>query len=131
MPQPIMCTRILIADDDPLMRTLVTMSLEDIAQIVEAADGTETLRVVKRIEIGLLLLDRDMPAPDGMAVLKILRSRGFDVPVIMITAEADRSHVLEAIHAGASDYLIKPFDYRTLREKVMRFCTPLPLEPVH
>jgi two-component system chemotaxis response regulator CheY len=121
-----MTTRVLVADDDPLMRTLVAVSLADIAETRQAADGVETLIALENADVDLLVLDWDMPAPDGLAVLKTVRSRGLRIPVIMVTAEADRTRVLEAIGAGASDYLIKPFDSTTLREKVKRFCKPMP-----
>jgi two-component system chemotaxis response regulator CheY len=56
-----------------------------------------------------------------LTVLNTIRAREFRVPVIMVTAESSRPRVLEAIHAGASDYLIKPFDSVTLRKKVATF----------
>jgi two-component system chemotaxis response regulator CheY len=126
-----MSIRILVADDDPLMRTLVAVCLEDIAHIVQAADGAETLSVLEEADFDLLLLDWNMPAPDGLAVLKIVRSRGFRMPIVMVTAEADRWQVLKAIHAGASDYLIKPFESTALRAKVKKFCEATLMEPVN
>jgi two-component system chemotaxis response regulator CheY len=113
--------RILIADDDPLMRTFVAVCLQDVADILEATDGAETISALEQAHVDLVLLDWNMPAPDGLAVLKILRAEGFRVPIVMVTALADRAHVLQALHAGASDYLIKPFDPTALREKVNKF----------
>jgi two-component system chemotaxis response regulator CheY len=124
-----MSLRILVADDDPLMRTLVAVCLQDIAEIRQAGDGAETVSMLEQAGVDLLLLDWDMPALDGLAVLKMVRSRGFLMPVIMVTAEADKLRVLEAIRAGASDYLIKPFESMILREKVERFCKPIPPQP--
>lgn len=125
-----MSLRILVADDDRLMRTLVAMCLQDIAEIRQASDGAEALRELKQADMDLLLLDWDMPAPDGLAVLKIVRSRGYRMPIIMVTAEASKSRVLEAIGSGASDYLIKPFVPAALREKVTKYCKPIATEPV-
>jgi two-component system chemotaxis response regulator CheY len=119
-----MSLRILVADDDRLMRTLVAVCLRDIAEVRQAGDGAEALSALARSGVDLLLLDWDMPAPDGLAVLKLVRARGFRVPVIMVTAAAEKSRVLEAIQAGASDYLIKPFEPATLREKVEKFRKP-------
>ena len=65
-----------------------------------------------------------MPVLNGLEVLKIIRSRGYQLPVIMVTAECGRTRVLEALQAGASDYLVKPFESATLRAKVARFCPP-------
>ena len=125
-----MSLRILIADDDRLMRTLVAMCLQDIAEIRQAGDGAEALSELKKADLDLLLLDWDMPPPDGLAVLKIARSQGFHMPIIMVTAEASKQRVLEAIQAGASDYLIKPFEPSALREKVTKYCKPIAAEPV-
>ena len=65
-----MSIRILVADDDPLMRVLVGISLADIAETVEAADGDEALRLLSESEFDLVLLDWDMPGPDGLQVLR-------------------------------------------------------------
>jgi two-component system, chemotaxis family, chemotaxis protein CheY len=122
--------RVLVADDDPLIRVLVVVSLADIAETVEAADGDEVLRLLGESEFDLVLLDWDMPGPDGMEVLKALRARGSRMPIIMVTAKAERVQVLRAIHAGASDYVIKPFATGILREKVERFCRSKPTTTV-
>jgi two-component system chemotaxis response regulator CheY len=122
--------RILVADDDRLMRTFVAVCLQDIAEIRQAGDGAEALIGLEQADIDLVLLDWDMPAPDGLAILKILRARGFRKPVVMVTAEAGRLRVLEALHAGASDYLVKPFESASLRRKVEKFCQPAAAETV-
>ena len=126
-----MSLRILVADDDPLMRTLVAVCLQDIAEIRQAGDGAETVSMLEQAGVDLLLLDWDMPALDGLAVLKMVRSRGFLMPVIMVTAEADSLQVLKALDAGATDYLIKPFESMVLREKVKRLCKLIHMEPVN
>jgi len=125
-----MSLRILIADDDRLMRTLVAMCLQDIAEIRQAGDGAEALSALKKADLDLLLLDWDMPAPDGLAVLKIVRSQGYNMPIIMVTGEASKLRVIEAIQAGATDYLVKPFEPAALREKVTKYCKPIAAEPV-
>ncbi len=122
--------RILISDDDPLMRTFVAVCLQDFATILQAGDGAETLSALKQADVDLLLLDWDMPAPDGLAILKLIRARGFRIPVIMVTAEAGRSRVVEALQAGASDYLIKPFEAMALRGKVQKLCKDIAAVPV-
>ncbi len=126
--------RILVADDDPLMRTFVAITLTDVAEVVEAADGTEALqRLQNDGPFDLLLLDWDMPCTDGLEVLKAMRRQGCEVPVFMVTAKNERVDVLKAIHAGASDYLIKPFDSNALHHKVSKVCSamsqPTPCSP--
>lgn len=68
-----MSIRMLIADDDPLMRVLVTVSLADIAETIEAADGDEVLRLLNERDFDLVLLDWNMPGPDGLQVLRAVR----------------------------------------------------------
>jgi two-component system chemotaxis response regulator CheY len=121
-----MSIRILVADDDPLMRVLVAVSLADIAETVEAADGDEALRLLSESEFDLVLLDWDMPGPDGLQVLRTVRKLGSRIPIIMVTGKADRAQILETLHAGASDYVIKPFQIEILREKVKKFCRATP-----
>lgn len=116
-----MSIRILVADDDPLMRTFVAISLTDVAEVAEAGDGTEALRLLREGRFDVLLLDWDMPGANGLEILELLRAQGNDTAVVMVTAKNERAHVLQAIEAGASDYVIKPFESAVLREKVNRF----------
>ncbi len=113
-----MSIRMLVADDDPLMRVLVAVSLADIAETIEAEDGDEVLRLLSESKCDLVLLDWDMPGSDGLQILRTVRERGSEIPIIMVTAKAERVHILEALHAGASDYVIKPFQIEVLRKKV-------------
>ncbi len=114
---------ILVADDDPLMRVFATVSLTDVAEIVEAADGTEALNLLHEQHFDLMLLDWDMPGQNGVEILKALRKQGCKTPVIMVTAKNERGNVLQAVHSGASDYLIKPIEPNLLREKVEKWLT--------
>ena len=116
--------RILIVDDDPLIRTLITVSLADLGEVVDAIGGYNALALLKNSKFDLVLLDWDMPKMSGLKVLKTIRRRGHEVPVIMVTGEADREHVVTAMQSGASDYVVKPFDMDIVREKVGKFLTP-------
>jgi two-component system, chemotaxis family, chemotaxis protein CheY len=122
-----MSTRLLIADDDPLMRTLVGVMLQDVGEVVQAADGNEALERLAEKRFDLLLLDWDMPGRSGLEILQSLRESGSRLPVIMVTAEAGRQNVVEAIRSGVSDYLIKPFRSEVLHEKVEKFCRNRPI----
>jgi two-component system, chemotaxis family, chemotaxis protein CheY len=121
-----MTVRILVADDDPLMRTLMTIGLVDVAEVVEAADGTEVLQLLRDGRFDLLLLDWDMPGTNGLEVLRTIRQQGCQTPIIMVTGKNERVDVLNAIYAGVSDYLIKPFDIDTLYRKVQKGCASIP-----
>jgi two-component system, chemotaxis family, chemotaxis protein CheY len=121
-----MGNRILIADDDPLMRVLVAVSLADFAEIVEAADGREALNLLRTSHFDLLLLDWDMPDHDGLEVLRIFRTWGNITPAMLVTAKSERADVVNAIRAGASDYIVKPFETQTLRQKVLNLLPRTP-----
>ena len=90
--------------------------------IVEAADGEEALRLLKDNQFDLVFLDWNLPKADGLEVLKSIRAGRSTVPVIMVTVESERVQILKAIHAGASDYLIKPFAPDTLIQKLEKHC---------
>jgi len=120
-----MTRRILIADDDPLIRTLISVSLSGQAEVVEVEDGDDALALLEDGEFDLILLDWDMPKMNGLRVLKAIRASGSDVPVIMVTGEAERKQVVAAVQSGVSDYVVKPFDMDIVREKVGKFLTPV------
>lgn len=114
--------RILVADDDPLMRTLVAITLSSEGEVVEAGDGNEALHLLREGRFDLLLLDWDMPGVSGLDVLKTMRRQGCDTLTIMVTGKNEREHVIRAVQAGVSDYLIKPFESDVLYGKVKKVC---------
>lgn len=108
--------RVLIADDEKNMRWVLRQALEaEDYEVVEAADGKETLSAVGEQEPDIVVLDHKMPAPDGMEVLRRLRAKGHRFPVIMLTAHGNVQTAVEAMKAGASEYLTKPFDLDELK----------------
>jgi len=112
---------IMIVDDDPMTRTLVTGSLEQFGyQVVQAADGAEALNVFSSAGPSLVLLDMKMPGMDGIETLKKLRKlpNGKMVPVIMLTGLADSDSVALAAAAGATDYVTKPINWRLLGQRI-------------
>jgi len=108
--------RILIVDDEKNMRWVLGQSLSNEGfEVIEAADGREALSSVAEQEPDVMVLDHRMPAPDGMEVLRRLRSQGSTFPVIMLTAHGNVATAVEAMKAGASEYLTKPFDLEELK----------------
>lgn len=111
----------LIVDDSATMRrilinTLATMGETD---IVQASNGQEAVDAVMQDDgIGLILLDWNMPVMLGIDALKIIRAAGKTAPVIMVTTEAEMGRVVEAIKAGANNYIIKPFKAETIIAKI-------------
>jgi two-component system response regulator AtoC len=104
--------RILVADDEPSLRELLTELLSDEGYTVDSvATGAEVLERLKSdTRYDLLLLDLRMPQIDGLQLLERLRNEGDDIPVIMMTAHGTSSSAIRAMQMGAYDYLPKPFD---------------------
>jgi DNA-binding NtrC family response regulator len=101
----------LIADDEAQLRRLLELRLRALGcQVAQASTGREALRMVEQELPALLLLDLQMPEMDGMAVLRHLKQADIDLPVIVITAHGSIEAVVEAMKAGAYDFLPKPFD---------------------
>ncbi|MDO8964984.1 MAG: sigma-54 dependent transcriptional regulator, partial [Coriobacteriia bacterium] len=119
-----MAKRVLIADDEKNMRWVLGEALTaEGYDVIEAADGKEALAAIDESEPDLMVLDHKMPAPDGMEVLRRIRAKGQDFPVIMLTAHGNVNTAVEAMKAGATEYLTKPFDLEELKlaiEKAIR-----------
>lgn len=116
-----MTHRVLIADDEKNMRWVLSQALEaEGYEVAEACDGKEALSAVADQEPDILILDHKMPAPDGMEVLRRIRAKGHQFPVIMLTAHGNVQTAVEAMKAGASEYLTKPFDLDELRLSIAK-----------
>jgi two-component system OmpR family response regulator len=110
--------KVLVIDDEPGVRELISESLR-ISEItaVQAADGLEALSLLRREKFDLLILDINMPKLDGLALLEKLRTEGMSVPVLMLSARADKTDINQGLRIGADDYLTKPF---SIEELVLR-----------
>ena len=110
--------KVLVIDDEPGVRELISeaLSLSEITA-VQAADGLEALSHLRRERFDLLILDINMPKLDGLALLEKLRTEGMSVPVLMLSARADKADVNQGLRTGADDYLTKPF---SIEELVLR-----------
>src|SRR5919108_1690950 len=106
-----MPNRILIVDDEPLNLDLLDQELADMGHITERAmDGSEALAKLDTANPDLVLLDYQMPGMNGIEVLKQIRKRDENLPVVIITAYGTIERAVEAIKAGADDFITKPFD---------------------
>lgn len=110
----------LVVDDSLTIRRIVikALGMVGISETAEAADGTEALEALKKEQFDVVLLDWNMPKLTGIETLRAMREGGNKTPVIMVTTEAEKSRVIEAIKTGANDYLIKPFAPDQLAAKV-------------
>ncbi|MBQ9437523.1 MAG: response regulator [Lachnospiraceae bacterium] len=122
MPSKKRKPRILIADDSDMNRYILLDMLEADYEILEAEDGEEALDIIDDYggEIDLLLLDYRMPGLNGLEVLKELGRRSWkrSIPVIMISAENDRTFIVQSYRLGAMDYINRPFDATIVRHRV-------------
>jgi two-component system chemotaxis response regulator CheY len=102
----------LVVDDSSVMRKVMigALSRAGITDVGQAADGREAVDAVRGGGYGLVLLDWNMPNMLGIDALKAIRSQGDKTPIIMVTTEAERARVIEALKAGANNYIIKPFE---------------------
>lgn len=116
---------VLVVDDSRIMRNIVKNTFAGInipCQFVEAANGREALYLLEKNEIHLVLLDWNMPELSGLDFLKKIRAveKYKHLPVIMVTSEAARYNVIEALKNGATDYIIKPVNEKNFREKISK-----------
>jgi len=114
----------LIVDDSQIMRRIIVSVLKKagVNDIAEVANGQEALDALKADkDIGLVLLDWNMPVMTGIETLKHIRTTNKQLPVVMVTTESEKERVVEAIKAGANDYMLKPFNPDDVLEKLRKY----------
>lgn len=116
---------VLVVDDMPAMRKVLSTILTStfgITNILHASDGKEGIKAMEAAGgmIKLVLCDWNMPGMNGMDFYKHLRGiPDFkDTPFVMITAESDKAHVMTALKAGVSNYILKPFDSNDIKMRI-------------
>jgi CheY-like chemotaxis protein len=112
---------VLVVDDNDWNRDMLVRRLERQGfRVLAAADGVAALEAVERERLDLLLLDIMMPGLSGIEVLRRVRARhsAAELPVIMATAKGDSEDVVEALDAGANDYVTKPLDFPVVLARV-------------
>ena len=113
--------KLLIADDEDGVRSLVRMTLEaDSYEILEARDGEEALAIAREQQPDLMFLDVMMPGSSGVEVCRALKSESATagITIIMLTAQAQEKDREDGMAAGADDYFTKPFSPVNLLNKV-------------
>jgi CheY-like chemotaxis protein len=128
---------ILIADSNAFMRRLTRTMLMNLGakSVIEAADGLAALEQIRICDPDVMLLDFDMPVLNGMEVMHIVRSPGVfprpNIPIIMLTTRGHRSAVLQALRAGAHEFLVKPTSAAALRDRLMSILMkPRPMKKI-
>lgn len=115
--------KILLVDDSRTMRNIQKKVLDTLpggSEYAEAGDGLEALTAIAATPGGfnLVLIDWNMPNMDGITLVHRIREKDKATPLIMVTTEAEKQRVIDAIKAGVNNYVIKPFTPDTLLEKV-------------
>lgn len=115
--------KILVVDDFPTMRRIVKTLLKQngFHNFMEAEDGQEGYRLLKEEgDFEMIVSDWNMPHMTGLEFLKAVRAdpKFKHLPFLMVTAEAEKENIIEAVKAGVSNYIVKPFTGQALKEKL-------------
>jgi two-component system chemotaxis response regulator CheY len=113
---------ILVVDDFSTMRRIISNVLRQLGyeNITEAEDGTKALAILDTQQIDFVITDWNMPQMSGLDLLKAIRANKDKkhIPVLMVTAEAMQENIIAAAQAGVNNYIVKPFDAKTLSDKI-------------
>ena len=116
--------KVLVVDDMVTMRRIVKNILKQLgfANVDEAENGQEALQKLRVDTYGFVVSDWNMPVMTGIDMLRAIRAdeKLKTTPVLMVTAEAQQSNLVEAVQAGVSNYIVKPFTAETLQEKIVK-----------
>lgn len=114
--------KILVVDDMSTMRRIIKNILKQLgfANVEEAENGQEALAKMHADRFGFVVSDWNMPVMNGIELLKAIRADEAlkETPVLMVTAEAQKDNIVEAVQAGVSNYVVKPFTLEVLQEKM-------------
>lgn len=112
--------RIMLIDDSKTMRNIQKSVLKQLGytEIEEACDGQDALSKVGAFQPELCLVDWNMPNMDGLTFVKKFREQNKTTPIIMVTTEAEKARVIEAIKAGVNNYVVKPFTPDILQQRI-------------
>lgn len=121
---------VLIVEDDPALRDALCTTVQLAGYNVESADdGTKALSMLEKQSFHLVVSDVQMDGLDGYALLQKLKSRGSELPVVLMTAYGTIQKAVDAMRAGAADYLVKPFDAEVLMEMIRRYIPEADADP--
>ncbi|MCL2066326.1 MAG: response regulator [Treponema sp.] len=114
---------VLVVDDSIIMRDIVKnilMELKIQCQFLEASNGKKALQLLETNKINIVFLDWNMPEMDGLEFLKKVRAMPDyeQLPIVMVTSEAAKYDMVEALHCGATDYIVKPLESKVFLEKL-------------
>jgi two-component system chemotaxis response regulator CheY len=115
--------KVMVVDDSSVMRQIIKNNLKqlgfELENLFDAEDGEEALGKIEE-GVDLIISDWNMPKMTGIDFLKAVRSDGVlkEIPFLMVTSEADKEKIMEAVQAGVNQYIVKPFNANQLEEKI-------------
>jgi two-component system, chemotaxis family, chemotaxis protein CheY len=113
---------VLIVDDFATMRRIIKGVLKQLgfSNLIEAEDGEAALKELRKEKVGLIVSDWNMPNMTGLELLKAVRADNSlkGIPFLMVTAEGQKENVIQAVQAGVSNYIVKPFTPETFNAKL-------------
>lgn len=111
--------KVLIVEDEVKVANFISKGLEEEGYTVEVAyDGKKGIELIQGFTFDVVLLDLMIPEVDGLEVLKNIRARGIDTPVLIITAKSSKADVIKGLDTGSDDYLTKPFSFDELLARI-------------
>jgi two-component system chemotaxis response regulator CheY len=119
--------KILLVDDSKTMRNIQKAVLAQLGytDLMEACDGVDALTKAGACKPDLMLVDWNMPNMDGLTFVKTWRQNDKVTPIIMVTTEAEKARVIEAIKAGVNNYVVKPFTPDLLSQRIQETLTKM------
>ena len=116
--------KVMVVDDSSVMRQIIKNNLKQLGfehtNLLDAEDGEQALKKIGEAGVDLVVSDWNMPKMTGIDLLKAVRCDGElkELPFLMVTSEADRDKIMEAVQAGVNQYIVKPFNASQLEEKI-------------
>ncbi|MEO5800985.1 MAG: response regulator transcription factor [Gemmatimonadales bacterium] len=111
--------KLLVVEDDKTVGHYVKRGLEEQQYIADwVGDGTEALKLASTVPYDLVILDLRLPGMTGLEVLRTLRDRGLTMPILVLTAQDSVEFKVDALRAGADDYVTKPFAFEELLARI-------------
>jgi len=112
--------KVMLIDDSKTMRNIQKSVLRQLGHtdVEEACDGQDALNKLNGFSPDLILVDWNMPNMDGLTFVKAYRQQNKTTPMIMVTTEAEKARVIEAIKAGVNNYVVKPFTPDLLGQRI-------------
>ena len=112
--------KILVVDDSSTMRRIIINTLGRIgySDVVEAENGKGGLEKLGQGGVEMIITDWNMREMDGLEVVKAVRGQNPGIPILMVTTNAAKEDIIQALQAGVNNYVVKPFTPETLKEKI-------------